>query len=205
MRLTTSLWAAAALLGLLTLYPAGAARAGPPQRWRIDRAHSSVEFEVLHLGLTTVRGEFGAYDATVSADAESGRLEAFDALVVVGSLDTGRQQRDDFLRGRSCFHVLGFPVARLVSREVRWEGDRLTVEAMLTIRGITRPVVLEGVRRGPRLVDVGQGKRLRVGYQLTAPIQRTDFELCTQTLGSTSRTLPETAALQLEILLEQVP
>lgn len=195
---TLLLWSAAALIP-------GSAVAQPVSDWAIDRDHSSVAFEVLHLGLTTVRGEFGAYDATVQADAVDGRLTSLEALVIVGSLDTGRAQRDEFLMGRGCFHALGFPVARLVTREIRWEGDRVSIDAFLTLRGITRPLALTGTLRGPRTVVVGDEAKLRVGYRLNGTIARTDYELCTGSLGHAARALPGVAELKLEILLERTP
>jgi polyisoprenoid-binding protein YceI len=172
-----------ALLGLSAFASAPATESLPlpslapttPASFTIDKAHSSVGFRIRHLGLSNVRGTFSEYDASVRLDPADLRTLQVTATIQVASINTENTRRDDHLRSDDFFEAERFPTMRFVSTGVRSvDGDRFELEGDLTIRDVTRRVVLDG-----ELVGVGTGPRgdQRVGIEATTTIDRHDFGL----------------------------
>ncbi|MCS7007234.1 MAG: YceI family protein [Thermoleophilia bacterium] len=140
----------------------------PAGTWEIDPAHSSVEFEIRHLGLATVKGR---------APAVSGTITGGDAPSIVGSVDataltTFDEQRDAHLRSPEFFDVERYPELRFASTAVVLRGSDLVVEGELTMRGVTKPVTLTGAVVGPASDPWGNE---RIGIDLEAAIDRTEW------------------------------
>lgn len=155
--------------------PGRAAAPDPPSAYTIDKAHSSVAFRIRHLGLSNVRGAFSDYDASVRLDPADLRTLEVSATVRVASINTENTRRDDHLRSDDFFEVERFPAMRFVSTGVRSvDGDRFELEGDLTIRDVTRRVVLAG-----ELVGVGTGAQgeQRVGIEASTTIDRHDYGL----------------------------
>jgi polyisoprenoid-binding protein YceI len=143
--------------------------------WAIDPVHSSVEFAVRHLMITTVKGRFTDVKGTVVLDnAQPGR-SSVDITVAVGSIDTREAQRDAHLRSADFFDVEKFPTLTFRSTAVReFSAEAFKLVGDLTIHGVTREVVLDVVAEG-RSKDPWGGER--AGYSATTKIKRSDFGL----------------------------
>jgi polyisoprenoid-binding protein YceI len=142
--------------------------------WSIDAAHSSVEFAVKHLMISTVRGRFPDLTGTVQLDSEHPNNSTIDVAVNVASIDTRQEQRDEHLRSADFFDVANFPALTFKSTRVRRDGDDFQIDGELTIRGVTRPVTLHATEEG-RTRDPWGGER--IGYSATTKINRRDFGL----------------------------
>ena len=143
--------------------------------WTIDPTHSTVEFAVRHLMITTVKGRFGAVSGTVVVDDGSPGAAAADITIGVDSIDTREPQRDAHLRSADFFDVERHPTLTFRSRGVRDVRDAgFTLVGDLTIRGVMREVALD-VEDGGRTKDPWGGQR--AGYSATATIKRSDFGL----------------------------
>lgn len=144
--------------------------------WRIDPAHSHVEFAVRHLMISSVKGAFGDVQGTVWVDESDARTVLVDVVIQVASIDTRQEQRDAHLRSPDFFDAAKFPTITFRSRRAQGnplEGDfRLTGD--LTVRGITREVTLDVSPEG-RLTDPWGEER--AGFSAHAKIDRTDFGL----------------------------
>jgi polyisoprenoid-binding protein YceI len=143
----------------------------PTGTWEIDRVHSTIGFEVRHMVVSTFRGRFEDYDATLS-DA-SGELTltgtARPASVAVKSDDLAAHlQSPDF------FDSERHPELRFETASIRRQRDELVVDGELTIKGNTHPVEARGAIVGP-VTDIGEAER--VGIELTAVVDRTEFGL----------------------------
>ncbi len=140
----------------------------------IDTAHTTVEFAVKHLMISTVRGRFSDLSGTVELDDENSASSTVDVSINVASIDTRQADRDAHLRSADFFDVERFPIMRFRSTRITRDGDALRVEGDLTIRGVTRPVALRATEEG-RAQDPWGGQR--VGYTASTTINRRDFGL----------------------------
>jgi len=141
--------------------------------WRLDPAHTSLEFRVKHIGLARVRGVFRVFEGAVvtGADGELSGWAAIDAA----SLETGVAARDEHLRSPDFFAVEAHPRITFETTAVeRSGGDRLRIAGELTIRGITRAIELDGELLGTGRDDEGN---LRIGIEATGALDRRDFGL----------------------------
>ncbi len=143
--------------------------------WTIDPTHTTVEFAVKHMMITTVRGRFGQVEGDISP-IDSGWKAV--AKIDAKSLDTRADQRDEHLRSADFFHVDEFPDLLFESEPVdaafSKPGDRFKVAGDLTIRGVKRPVELDVVYEG-RGGDPWGGERM--SFTATTRLDRRDFGL----------------------------
>ncbi len=111
--------------------------------WSIDPTHSSIEFSVRHLGISTVRGRFRSFSGTVEV-AANGRPTALETRIDATSIDTGVEQRDAHLRSPDFFDTEQHPEILFRSTAVTAARDgKLRVTGDLTIKGQARPVSFE--------------------------------------------------------------
>ena len=114
--------------------------------WRLDPAHSSVEFSVKHMMMTTVRGRFKSVSATLTGDETNPQGCCVEAEMDVASIDTGVADRDAHLRGPDFFDADHYPKIRFVSKRLEGdfdrEGDTFRVIGDLTMRDQTMEVVV---------------------------------------------------------------
>ena len=109
--------------------------------WDIDPAHSEVSFTVRHMMVGKERGRVGSFSGQIVTGedlAGSSATAAIDAT----SIDTGVEQRDEHIRSAAFFDVENHPRWTLRSTSVHADGEGLTVDGELTIKGATRPVSL---------------------------------------------------------------
>jgi polyisoprenoid-binding protein YceI len=143
--------------------------------WAIDPVHSSVEFAVRHLMITTVKGRFTDVQGSVVLDEANPSAAAAEITIGVNSIDTREAQRDAHLRSKDFFEAEQFPTIVFRSTAVRdVSSDGFTLVGDLTIHGITREVALAVTPEG-RAKDPWGGERL--GYAATTKIKRSEFGL----------------------------
>jgi polyisoprenoid-binding protein YceI len=141
--------------------------------WTIDPSHSEISFKVRHLGISKTRGRFGDFrgDIVVVDQPEDSRVRV---EIDAASVDTKDAGRDEHLRSADFFDAATHPTLTFVTTAVQPKGDRWQVEGDLTIRGVTRPVVLDtdivGVVSDPWGND-------RVGFHASTEVNREDFGL----------------------------
>jgi polyisoprenoid-binding protein YceI len=110
--------------------------------WDIDVAHSTVGFSVRHMMVSKVRGYFRDFSGEI-VTAEDPAQSSVTARVNMDSIDTRQEQRDAHIRSADFFDVGNFTEMTFRSTGVRTEGADWHVDGELTIKGITKPVVLE--------------------------------------------------------------
>jgi polyisoprenoid-binding protein YceI len=141
--------------------------------WSVDPSHSSVEFQVKHMGLATVKGFFDEFEGTVEV-TEDGTVNA-SGTVEAASLSTRSNQRDEHLRSADFFDVENNPKLSFQSTGVeQLDEETYRITGDLTIRGTKREVVFEGVTQG---VDQDPWGNTRVGLEVVGQIERSDFGL----------------------------
>ena len=123
--------------------------------WKIDPFPSQVEFAVKHMMVTTVKGSFTRFDGSIVLDEQ--RIENSTVSVVIDatSLDTRDAKRDTHLRSADFFDVAQHSVITFVSGGIEQAGHNLRVTGDLTLKGITKPVVLDAEIEGPSMSQFG--------------------------------------------------
>jgi len=141
--------------------------------WDIDPAHSSAEFAVRHMMISTVTGRFKSLRGTLEYDPSASHLGQAEAEIDVASIDTGVEDRDNHLRSPDFFDAANHPKILFQSKrvEVR-DGDVGRLIGNLTIRGVTRDVALD-VEKDGEGVDPWGGQR--VAFVATTTLNRKDF------------------------------
>lgn len=142
--------------------------------YTLDAAHTAVGFSVKHLMITNVKGEFKKYDANIDFDAASKSFKTFKANIETASVDTGIVKRDAHLKSDDFFLSDKFPKMTFEMKSYEADGDEGKMSGNLTIRGITKPVVLE-VEDLATIKDF-EGNQ-RVGFTLKGKINRLDYDL----------------------------
>lgn len=143
--------------------------------WSIDSAHSQVGFAVKHLMISTVRGRFGAVSGTVEFPEGDYRDARASVTIDAASIDTGEEKRDAHLRSADFFDAGKFPTLTFTSRRVQAiDGDTFQLVGDLTIRDVTREVVLDVEVDGFQK-DPWGGER--AGFSATTKVNRKDFGL----------------------------
>lgn len=146
-----------------------------PSTWKSDPNHSEVDFAVKHLALTNVHGKFGTVDATIVYDDQDITKSTVNATIDITGVDTGEAARDKHLKTDTFFNVDKFTKATFVSTSVAKGGSGLLVSGNLTIKDITKPVVLDV--SGPTAPVQGMDKKTHVGFEATTTLHRSDFAL----------------------------
>lgn len=143
--------------------------------WSLDPQHLDLGFSVRHMMVATVKGRFNDVQAEIEIDESQPEESRVTATVPVASLTTGNAERDAHLKSVDFFDVERFPTLAFASSAVRRRGaDGFELHGDLTIRDVTRPVVLTGEFTGP--VKSPWGDR-RVGFSLTGELDREEFGL----------------------------
>jgi polyisoprenoid-binding protein YceI len=144
----------------------------PTGEWKVDPVHSTVEFQVKHLGIATVKGQFNEYEGTLEVTPEG--VSAY-GKVKVASVDTREPQRDEHLRSPDFFDEQSYPEITFQSTSIRpVDEDTFEIEGDLTIHGVTRPVALKAVLEGAATDPQGNE---RVGLSVVGDINRSDHDM----------------------------
>jgi polyisoprenoid-binding protein YceI len=181
--------------------PALAALTG---EWAIDPAHSRIGFSVRHAMVTTVRGAFAEYQSRLYFDGRDPARSKAEIILSTASVDTGVEQRDAHLVGRDFLDARTYPRMRFVSTSVELAGpDVYRMSGDLTIRDVTRPVVLELTYIGYVTDPFGYE---RVGFDGTTTIDRSEWGLTYNSrLAEGGAMVSEKVRLQFDIAAIRTP
>ncbi len=143
--------------------------------WQIDSAHSEINFTVRHMMISNVRGRFEKFTGSVDFDEQTPANSTVDVTIDTASINTREEKRDAHLRSPDFLNVEQYPSMTFKSTRVealdkthgRLHGD-------LTIRGVTRPVVLDVEYAGMSKSPWGTTS---AGFTATTRINRKDWGL----------------------------
>ena len=141
--------------------------------WVPDKAHSEVDFSILHLGVSKVHGRFGNIGGNIVMNDADLSKSTVNVTIDVSTVDTGVAPRDNDLKSANIFDVAQFPTATFVSTSVTKSGNGLTVAGNLTLHGVTKPVTL--TVEGPTGPVQGMDKKPHAGFSAKTTISRNDF------------------------------
>jgi polyisoprenoid-binding protein YceI len=163
-------FALAAALAVFSTLPAAAATS----TWQLDPAHSAAQFSVRHFAISTVRGAFSSVKGTVIFDDKDVTKSSVDVTIDVSTVDTREPKRDQDLKSDHFFDVANFPTMTFKSTKVESAGtDKLKITGDLTIRGVTKSVVLDV--DGPTAAIKDTYGNQRAAVSATTKVNRQDF------------------------------
>ncbi|HWL72183.1 MAG TPA: YceI family protein [Geminicoccus sp.] len=162
------------LLAAVLFLPLGAPILAAPAPWAIDNSHTAITFTVDHFGYSTVHGFFRDFTGELSLDPEAPETSSVAFTIQADSLDTLFAKRDEHLKSADFLDVANFPTITFQSTKVEPEGDdSAKVTGDLTIKGVTKPVVLD-VKLN-KLEPSPMTKTDTAGFTVTTVIKRSDF------------------------------
>jgi polyisoprenoid-binding protein YceI len=142
--------------------------------WKLDPNHSSAQFSVRHLGLSTVRGAFSTVNGTINFDDKDVSKSTVDVTIDVNSVDTRQPDRDKDLKSDKFFDVANNPTITFKSTKVEQaSAGKLKVTGDLTIRGTTKSVVLDV--DGPTAPVKDPWGNQRAAASATTKVNRQDY------------------------------
>ncbi len=150
-------------------------------RWIFEPGHTAAEFRVRHMMVTWVRGHFRDVHGVLDYDPERPQEARFETTIDARKLCSGEPARDEHLKSADFLDVEHHPTIRFVSTGVEALGaDELRVSGDLTIRGVTRPAVLDVRSQGEWQTPYWQdgadlGPVVRAGFVATTRVYRHDF------------------------------
>lgn len=175
--------------------------------WKIDKAHSTIGFEVRHMMISKVRGEFNSFEAKIEAEDLSNLENAeISFTICTDSITTHHLDRDNHLKSSDFFDVHRHPTITFSSTHIKklTDNDRYQVQGDLTIKGITETVVFDVLFSGRAINPWGDEV---YGFEAEAHLNREDFSLLWNAALETGGVLvgkEVTIVVQLEIIKENV-
>ena len=161
----------------------------PKGTWRVDPAHSKVGFAVKHMGVATVRGEFGEFE---------GALEIGDDLASSKATGTVKAASVEHLRSADFFEVEKYPEISFSSTSIeKVDDETVKITGDLTLHGETHPVELEAEIGG---VETGPEGETRTGLEVTGTLSRKEWGMhFNAALGSGNVVVSDKVKLTLDI------
>lgn len=138
--------------------------------WAVDPTHSEVSFKVKHMMISTVRGFFKDFNASLEAEQEDLNDASFSFTAEIGSINTGNEDRDNHLKSDDFFNAAEYPTMKFESTS--FDGESIT--GNLTIRDVTKEITLSADKSAVAVDPYGQTK---VGLEISGEINRKDFGL----------------------------
>lgn len=142
--------------------------------YSFDKAHSSINFRIKHMGLVDVPGNFRDFQGTVNLDGKKLRDSSVEFSAQMKSVDTGVNARDNHLRSKDFFEVETFPEMTFKSKKVKKKGKRYMVTGDFTMKGVTKELTIPMQMYGPVKDERGT---IRMGVTGQTVINRRQFNV----------------------------
>jgi polyisoprenoid-binding protein YceI len=163
--------AAAAATAIATVAPTSSAQG--PTTWKIDVTHSELTFRIRHF-VSKVRGQFNRWEGNITSSSDkSFDGGSVDIAIDATSIDTNNERRDNDLRSANFFEVEKYPGIAFKSTNAEVAGNDITITGELTLKGVTKPVVLKGSYNGVTTSDA-RGT-VRAGFEASTKLNRLDW------------------------------
>ena len=159
-------------LGLLLAVVAVGGSALAADEYKIDPNHSSVNFSVTHLMVSTVNGRFSTFEGKILFDDKDVTKSSVSVNIKTASVNTDNTSRDTDLRSAGFFDVEKFPEITFQSKSVEKKGGDYVAHGTLTIKGVAKDVDLPFQLKGP--VDAGKMGKV-MGAHASLTVNRQDF------------------------------
>lgn len=140
--------------------------------WKLDKAHSQVNFTVSHMVFSEVTGAFSDFEVRFVTSKDDFTDAVIEATIKTASIDTQNERRDNHVRGDDFLNAEKFPEMKFKSTKIEKTGHVYKIHGMLTIRDITKPVVLDTQFRGAIKDAWGNN---RIAFKAVTKVDRFEF------------------------------
>ena len=140
--------------------------------WTIDKGHSKIGFNVTHMVVAEVEGEFKEYEGTVTSTTEDFSGATVEFTAQVASINTDSERRDGHLKSDDFFNAEQFPTITFKGKLVK-EGDKYSLKGNFTMRDVTKEVSFPVKFNGT--IDTGRG--VKAGFKVEGSVKRFDYGL----------------------------
>jgi polyisoprenoid-binding protein YceI len=141
--------------------------------WTIDPAHSQVDFQIRHLGVSNVRGSISGAKGTVLLDEKDITKSKVEATLQTATVNTGNEGRDKHLKSPDFFDVDKYPTITFKSTSLSKASGKLQMTGDLTLNGVTKSITLD--TDGPAPPQKGMGGKIVSGFSATGILKRSDY------------------------------
>jgi polyisoprenoid-binding protein YceI len=142
-------------------------------KWVLDPTHAEIQFKVKHLMISTVTGSFREFEGEVETTGDDFTTAKARFSAPIRSISTNNEQRDAHLLAGDFFDAENHPNLTFVSDRLEpVDDENYKVYGTLTIRGVSKPVVLDAELGGVAKDPWGN---TRAGFTVTGKINRQDF------------------------------
>lgn len=156
---------------LLTMFSAKAQET----KWTFDKVHSKIQFDVSHMFISEIAGQFQDYEGIVLADKTDFSDAKIDFSIEVKSIDTDNKSRDEHLLSPDFFDATKYPKITFKSKSIKKTGKNLyKINGKFTMHGVTKEITLDAKYGGTIKDPYGN---IKAGFKITCVINRTDFGL----------------------------
>ncbi|RDB35594.1 MAG: YceI family protein [Spirobacillus cienkowskii] len=164
------------------------------QSYKVDPLHSKVTFEVAHLVISTVNGEFKKFEGNFKFNPDNFSQSQLDASVETNSIDTAVQKRDDHLKSPDFFDTKKFPKMTFKSKSAKkTSSDSFDLMGDLTIRGVTKPITFKVKYKG----QIKSKDKTIQAFKAVAEINRKDFGMSFQNIAEAGPVVGDVVTISL--------
>ncbi len=154
--------------------PASGAAVMATGTWGVDKSHTDIGFTIKHLAVSKVRGHFNDFDGTVIVNGAQPEKSSVSFAIKTASIDTANARRDGHLKGADFFDADKYPEITFKSTKISKTRKGFNATGQLTMRGVTKTVVLPFTVEGP---VKGPDGTPHMGIDTTVTINRQDYGL----------------------------
>jgi polyisoprenoid-binding protein YceI len=157
---------------LLTLF---AASSFAQVDWKIDQSHSGIGFNVSHMVISSVSGNFKKFDASVKSKDETFADAQIEFTADVKSINTDNEKRDEHLKSDDFFGADKYPQIKFKSKSFKKTGNgKYKLTGDFTMKGVTKTITLDVSLNG---VVKDPWGNTRAGFKITGSVNRFDYNL----------------------------
>jgi polyisoprenoid-binding protein YceI len=157
----------------------GAGALAQSSSWTIDTNHAQTNFQIRHMGVSTVRGSISGVTGTIVWDPKDPSKSSVEATIDTNTVNTNNPTRDKDLKSANYFNVEKYPTMTFKSTSVKQVNGKLQVTGDLTLAGVTKSVTLDV--DGPTAPQKGMGGKMAIGLSATGMVKRSDFNFAPKT------------------------
>ena len=140
--------------------------------WTIDKSHSKVGFNVIHMAVSEVEGKFNDFDGSIVSKSDDFNGGQVQFVAKSASVDTDNEKRDGHLKSADFFEAEKFPEIKFAGTLVK-DGGKYKLKGDLTMHGVTKQVEFDVTYGG----TINHGKGTKAGFKLIGKLDRKDYGL----------------------------